>query len=177
MKTQYLKPLGILVLTLLSFNPSSAQNYDSIAIKEMKKLSALHGRWSGSGWYQMANQERVEFNQTENIYPKLEGQVLVVNGLGKDPESGNVVFEAFAVMHFSKEESLYKFNTYTNNGGHTTASAKLENDSLTWWFDVPKGTIRYTIHFTQNTWVEDGHFSPDSENWYPFLHMELKKLE
>lgn len=154
-----------------------AQQPDTVSIREMQKLEALQGKWSGSGWYQMGRQDKHQINQTEHVYTKLDGRLLVIDGLGKDPQTGEVVFGAFGVIHYSPEKGLYQFNTYTNEGKHTLASAKLEGSTLTWWFDTPQGaTIKYVIDFTSDTWVEDGLYSPDGKQWYPFFHMDLKKL-
>lgn len=177
MKTTYFISICTFLIVILGNAFCYGQNAE-VNKTEMAKLASLQGKWSGSGWYQSPDQKRHQVNQTEDIYSKLDGQVLVINGLGKDPETGEEVFEAFAVIRYDQKKGQYEFSSYTKEGHHTLASAKFEGDDLVWWFDTSKGgTIKYKIDFTENTWIEDGHFSPDGEKWYPFFHMELKKVQ
>lgn len=177
MKTAYFISICALLIIMQGSLISYGQETE-VSKTEMAKLANLEGQWSGSGWYQSPDQKRHQVNQTEHIYTKLDGHLLIVNGLGKDPETGEKVFEAFAVINYDEKEGQYKFNSYTREGKHTMASAKFEGDDLVWWFGTSKGgTIKYKIDFTENTWIEDGHFSPDGEKWYPFFHMKLKKVQ
>ncbi|ELR70899.1 hypothetical protein C900_03334 [Fulvivirga imtechensis AK7] len=176
MKTQTLT-ITLLVLILQGALVCKAQQESNVAAEKMEAFSKLQGKWSGTGWYQQGSQERHLVKQTEHIYSKLDGKILVVEGQGRHPETKEIVFEAFAVLHFDEVQGRYIFNTYTRDKGHTAALAKFEGDDLIWWFETPTGgTIKYTIDFTETTWIEDGHYSPDGEKWYPFFHMELKKL-
>lgn len=169
--------LTIILLIMQGKTICLAQQTDTARINAMQKLEALHGKWSGSGWYQMGHEAKGQINQTENVYTKLGGLLLVIDGLGKNPQTGEEVFAAYGVIHYSPEKEMYQFNAYTKEGRHTLASAKLEGNTLTWWFDTPQGaTIKYVINFTSDIWVEDGLYSPDGKQWYPFFHMDLKKL-
>lgn len=170
-----MKNLHFILIGFLTFGyytPISAQEKSS----NLEALMPLVGQWEGTGWMQTQDGQRLQFKQTEDIYTKLDGQLLVVNGLGRDPETGEKVFEAFGILNYSKEDKAYKFNTYTHRGDHGIADVKLGDGQFDWWFTVPSGgTVKYSITFTDSTWSEDGHYSPDGENWYPFFHMDLKK--
>lgn len=178
MKTQILT-ITILALILNGAIVCKAQQQNTVPTGKMEALSKLQGKWSGTGWYQEGRQERHQIKQTENVYSKLDGKILVIEGQGRNAETDDITFEAFGVMYYEESQGQYLLSTYTNvqDRGHTVASAKFEGDNLIWWFETPSGgTVRYTINFTETTWIEDGHFSPDGEKWYPFFHMELKKL-
>lgn len=167
-----MKKLTILSIALLIAIGSWAQN-DST--NHMFGLKQLIGQWEGSGWMRMPDGKRVEFNQTEDIYSKLEGQLLVINGLGRDASTDEKIFEAFGVINYSQQENVYKFNAYTNDGRHTLANFEVTPDGFNWWFDTGNGTVKYKAKVTSDTWVEEGFYSPDEENWYPFFKMELEK--
>lgn len=171
--------IALLLLLWQSSFMCSAQQDTTVIAEKMALVKNLHGKWSGSGWYHVPDQGRFEFNQTEHVYPRLGGRILAIEGEGRDPESNEIVFQAFAVLHYSQEEGGYRFNSWTNKDSkRNLASAKINGNEFVWWFDTDKGgTIKYTIIFTENTWVEDGHYSPDGEKWYPFFHMDLKKLQ
>src|SRR5262245_62100286 len=64
--------------------------------REMKKLDWFIGHWKGTGWIQMGPQGRREFTQTETVEAKLDGLVLVIEGLGKAKADGSTVHTALA---------------------------------------------------------------------------------
>jgi len=102
---------------------------------------------------------------------------LVINGLGKDKATDKKVFEAFGVVNEDRD-GKFQLNTYTLEGRHTLASIEPTEVGYDWWFDIPnRGTIKYKIKLTESTWIEDGSFSSDGNNWYPFFHMQLTKIK
>ena len=144
--------------------------------KPMSRLEKMIGKWEGTA-VMTRGDTRTEIKQTEDITTELAGDLIIVKGKGRDAKSDSVVFEAFGVIHYDQLAGMYKLSAYTNNGNYTLASAKFEDNKFIWWFDVPQGSIRYTLSLSEKSWVEDGHFSSDQENWYPFIHMELSKIE
>ena len=54
----------------------------------MKAVAFLEGRWAGEGWIQMGPGPKEEFSQTEVIERKLDGGLLLIEGIGRsrDPE-------------------------------------------------------------------------------------------
>ncbi|MCB9067639.1 MAG: hypothetical protein H6629_07505 [Calditrichae bacterium] len=107
--------------------------------------------------------------------PKLDGLVLMVEGVGKrtDPETGKemIVHNALGLMSYDPHGGGYKMQSHLSNGRSTTADAKFNDDgSFVWWFKTPQGTIRYTIKLNSaDQWHEIGEFSADGENWRQFL--------
>lgn len=163
----------VILLSVLTTGGLYCQSQDT----SFNGLDALIGKWEGSGWMRLPDGTRVEFNQTEDIYPKLDGKLIVVNGLGRDKVTNEKVFEAFGIISYDKEKEKYIFTTYTDKGNHGVADVFLEDGKLDWWFKVANGgTIKYTITYTDTTWNEDGNYSPDGENWHPFFHMDLTKV-
>ncbi len=102
---------------------------------------------------------------------------MVIKGTGYDASTDSLAFEAFGIIHWDANAAEYKFNAYSM-GKQVIANAEFKDDNFIWWFETPNGgTVRYTIKFTENTWTEDGAFTQDWEQWYPFFHMELKRVE
>ncbi|MTI39056.1 hypothetical protein [Fulvivirga lutimaris] len=141
---------------------------------DLEHLKPLVGNWSGSGWTRMPDGKIEKFNQTEKIELRLKDNILVINGIGRSAETGEVSFEAIGIV-YKEPSGAYKMNAHTQEGGHTIANFTIEPNKFSWWFDVPSGTIKYDAEFTDNTWVEKGNFSPDGQQWYPFFEMTLKK--
>jgi len=164
-----IKLLTLAMLVTLSWNLQAQDN-------PMKPFENLTGKWSGSGWSRTPDGKTLNFNQTEDIYTKLDGQLFVVNGLGKDATTDEKVFEAFGILSYSAQQQKYIFDAYTNEGQHTLANVDITDDGFDWWFEIPNGgKIKYSIKHTATSWVEDGHFSPDGKQWHQFFHMELTK--
>ena len=169
MKKLHFILLGCLMIGFPPF--THAQDSSSISHLSAKMV----GNWEGSGWSRSPDGKQVTFNQTENIYNKLDGKILVINGLGTDKTTNEKVFEAFGVISFNTHENKLVMNAYTMDGKHTQANFEVTKTGFDWWFDTGSGTVKYKATLTSDTWVEEGFYSPDDENWYPFFKMELKK--
>lgn len=141
---------------------------------ELKKLENMVGTWEGSGWFQMGK-ERETFQGTEIIQRKLDGVALLVEGKFKNPE-GKVIHETLAVISYDTKQKIHRFRTYLANGSTGGDHViKLLPDGWEWGFEVPGGTMRYTIKTTAGTWNEIGEFSRDGKTWLKFFEMNLKK--
>lgn len=169
-----MKPLKLTLLVLVIGISCYAQEQPAFS-KPSNQLNTMLGKWTGSGWVQMGSKERKTFNQTENVYKKLGEQLVVIEGEGRDQETGEVTFQAFAVIK-AKTDSTLQFSAYTMEGQHTLAKAKMDGNNLVWWFEAGNGaTIQYEIHLSEDSWVEDGYYMPNPEAKYPIFHMELTK--
>ena len=168
MKTHYLFLIGFFGLAVFYPPCSNAQDNPLLTLK------ALEGDWKGNGWVKMPERETVQFNQIEKIEFKLNDQIMVVNGKGTDLITNELKFEAFGVV-FKDNDGKLKMNAHTSDGRNTIADFSIESNKFTWVFEVPNGTIKYISEVIDNTWIEKGSFSPDGQQWYPFMEMTLKK--
>ena len=145
---------------------------------EMKKLDWLVGHWKGTGWVQMGPQGRNEFTQTENIEAKLDGLVLLIEGLGKAKEDGRPVHTALAFVSYDHHAKTFRWHAFTPEGQIDT-EAKVGTETLEWTLQIPqRGRMRYTI--TRNPkgeWVEVGEMSQEDQTWHKFFEMTLRKQQ
>ena len=144
--------------------------------REMKKLDWLVGHWKGTGWIQMGPQGRREFTQSETIEAKLDGLVLVIEGLGKAKEDGSTVHTALAFVSYDARAKTFRWHAFTPEGQIDT-EAKVGTDTLEWSLQIPqRGRMRYTI--TRNEkgeWFEIGEMSQEDQTWRKFFQMTLRK--
>jgi len=144
--------------------------------REMKKLDWFVGHWKGTGWIQMGPQGRHEFTQTETIEAKLDGLVLVIEGLGKAKEDGSTVHTALAFVSYDPRANKFRWHAFTPDGQMET-EAKVGTDTLEWSLQIPKrGQMRYTI--TRNEkgeWFEIGEMSQEDQTWRKVFEMTLQK--
>ena len=143
---------------------------------EMKKLDWLVGSWKGKGWIQMGPQGPQEFTQTETIESKLDGLVLVIEGLGKAKEDGSTVHTALAFASYDPRANKFRWHAFTPEGQIDT-EAKVGTNTLEWSLQIPqRGQMRYTI--TRNEkgeWFEIGEMSQEDKTWRKIFEMTLQK--
>lgn len=152
------------------------------AIHAMAPLAWLIGDWRGEGWIQRGPEGRIEVVATEHVESALGGRLLLAEGLGRtkvhDGE-GSIGHHAFGVLSWNPETETYAFDTYLAGETGVDALATIEDDVVTWSFDVPHGKVRYQIRQTETgQWHEVGHFSPDGgTTWLPFFEMTLARVD
>jgi hypothetical protein len=64
----------------------------------MKKLSFLVGKWSGEARTFRVPGQPVELTQTEEVEYKLDGLILIIEGVGRTKSDGRVVLQALGIL-------------------------------------------------------------------------------
>jgi len=142
---------------------------------EMKKLDKMAGQWKGSGWAQYA-QSKETFTGGELVQKKVDGLALLVEGKFTN-SAGKVIHETMAVMSYDEKRSGYRFNTYLANGMTGEYDLKVFPDRFEWGFQIPTGTVRYTIKIEKDLWFEIGEFSRDGKTWFKNFEMKLERVK
>ena len=122
----------------------------------MEQVNVMAGNWEGKGWRMNPGGEKSFSNVSESLHWKLDGTVLILEGIGKTDE-GKVVHNAFGVLSYDPFQKKYKMNSHLSNGMSTEASFEVvePNKSFKWWFEDGRGgTIRYTINNDGKNWKE-----------------------
>lgn len=133
----------------------------------------------------MTRNGRQTFTITETMKPKLGGQILVVEGLGKsvDKDTGKerIVHQAYGIFSYDKEADKIKFRWYkAENGEEGLTDIEVSENKFIWGFDVPENKVR--VKFTEvinekGNWLEVGEVSRDSgKSWIKFFEMELSRV-
>ncbi len=166
----------LLVFSVCAIYGQAGLKPDSASLNAMEKIQFLTGNWKGTGWIQMGK-ERHQFDQHETVAQKINGSVLVIDGLGKDSATGEIVHQALAVISYDLATGKYVIRAFRGDGNSVDADGLVEeNGSFVWGFSLPQqGEVKYTIHPVDGRWVEKGEFSQDGSNWFQFLGMDLKK--
>lgn len=174
------KIAAILLLSVLSLT-SAAQTPPSPELAEMKRLDFLVGQWQGEGWIVFGRGERHTFRQTENVQRKVDGAVLLIEGLGKskDPDnSGAIIHSAFAVLSYDKDAKIFRWRAFRAGGSSIDTEAKVSENMLVWGFRDPRGgNMRFTITLNEKgQWFEIGEMSRDGQTWIKFFEMTLTRM-
>jgi hypothetical protein len=163
----------------LSIGSVLAQPPSKVAQEQLKKLEYWQGDWKGEASIRRGPGEPTKINQQEHIEFRLEGTVLLIEGIGKSPVDGSKIFNALAIINYDETSNQFKMKSYLQEGKSTDAWFNVTADNTyEWGFDVPSGKIKYTISLdpSKGTWNEKGAYSPDGNNWMPFMEMNLKKV-
>ena len=147
----------------------------------MAPLEWLAGSWAGEAAITERGGTRV-LHQSEEVRRALEGSLLVVEGTGREPdtgdESGEIVFRAFAVISAGDEPGRYRVAAW-QAGRFVDARAEVDEDgTLTWGFAIPDGgEVRYVIRQPgPDVWHETGAFRASGDDaWRPFIEMTLRR--
>ncbi len=182
LRTSLLAPLLAVLLAIPSLAWAQASPTVPLQKEKMQALAHLAGTWEGEGWMQRGPGPKSTSRVTEVITPKLDGLLLVVEGLGRaetGPEGGEpeIVHQAFGLMSYDPEKQQYRFEAFTAEGRSTITELKLSEKGFEWGFPVG-GTqrVRYTMELTpEGHWHEVGDFTPDGTTWNRFFEMTLQK--
>ncbi len=144
-------------------------------LSAMKKLSFLVGKWEGSGWIQQGPQKQ-NYVGTENVQTKLQGKALLVEGLFKLPDSGQVIHETMAVITFDEKSGKYLFSTFLYNRPNAEFELKVLENGFTWQMKPGNDmVVDYEMHLDKGDWVEIGEVTMPGRPKTKFMEMRLKK--
>ena len=173
--------IGLCALLLLGGSTLGAQmpGPDTAAKrKAMEKLAFLVGDWGGEASATVGRGQQIRLWQTEWVRPKLKGQILAVEGIGRRlPATGpaDTIFNSWAVIDWAPEKGYFmRSNVLDGRSGEFPVTV---NDSgFVWGFEVMGGRVRYTMNLTPlGEWHEKGEFTRDGAQWFPTMEMRLKK--
>jgi hypothetical protein len=141
----------------------------------MQALAFLVGEWEGEAWMQMGPDRRETVRQHERVEWKAGGEVLLIQGQGRQGE--RLVHDALAAIAWDPRQASYVMWTYRAGGGPSTPSIEVAEGRVVWGFDAGGAKIRFTIRLDeQGRWSETGDRSTDGgATWIPFFGMTLVK--
>ncbi len=124
----------------------------------MKKLGFLIGEWSGEASVLHGPGQYVELAQTESAQFKLDGLVLVIEGIGRTKADGKLALQALGLISFDDETGTYKMRAF-NDGRWLETEVKLADggNSISWGFTLGEFKTRTVMRINENgEWTELG---------------------
>ena len=176
---------ALLIIATLVATQAISQSTDSV-ITDLKQVQVMEGTWIGEGWIMGGAGKRMRFQQTEIINSKVNGNVLMIEGLGYaiedsvvtdrvihdvvgmisiNPTSGNATMLSILEKQGRSEVELYRL------GGKNV---------FRWSIKSPYNgaTVRFTDDLTNpNEWHEIGEVATGQGQWYQFFEMTLTKQQ
>ena len=129
-----------LILVLFALNPVSlsAQRPGPPpgTLAEMARLKFMSGSWKGSGWMELAPGNRQPFESTEQVDLKLDGLLLLVEGIHHVNLPGNPrgmkVHHALATITYDPDRKDYEVRATKANGEQVDARGRLTDGAFVW---------------------------------------------
>ncbi len=163
---------------------SETEEVKKLRKSELRKVDFLVGTWKGKGWIMMGRDGRKNFTITEKVQPKLNGEIVVVDGLGKskDEKTGveRIIHQAYGVFYFDSKTKKLKFRFYKADGAEGETTPIFFENKMVWQLDVPEYgvTTKFTEYINEKgNWLETGEVTRDGgKTWFKFFEMELSKV-
>ena len=123
----------------------------------MKKLGFLVGEWSGEASVLRGPGQFVELAQTESAHFKLDGLVLMIEGVGRTKADGKLALH-LGLISFDDETGTYKMRAF-NDGRWLETEVKLADggNSISWGFALGEFKTKTVMFINENgEWNELG---------------------
>jgi hypothetical protein len=122
----------------------------------MKKLDFLAGEWAGQASAARGPGVVIELNQTESAQFKLDGLVLMIEGIGRTKSNGNLALQALGLISFDDASGSYRMRAY-NDGRWLETEVKLLDDGngVSWGFSLGDITTKSVLRINdEGEWTE-----------------------
>ena len=143
----------------------------------MKKLGFLVGKWSGEARLRRGPGEWVDLLQSEEAQYKLDGLILVIEGVGRTKSDGQSVLQALGIISFDDETSAYRIGAF-NDGRFLESEVKLldQDKALSWGFALGQVTTKSVLRINESgDWTELAEIKIGSEPPKKLLELTVRR--
>jgi hypothetical protein len=122
----------------------------------MKKVGFLVGKWAGEARVLRGPTESVEMFQTEEAQYRLDGLILVIEGVGRTKSSGQPLLQAFGIVSYDDESETYRLRAFNDDRFlETQTRLSEEGKGMTWGFALGEITTNSVLRINERgEWTE-----------------------
>ena len=131
----------------------------------MKKLGFLIGTWAGEARLLRGPTESVGLLQTEEAQYKLDGLILMIEGVGRKKSGGPPILHALGIISYEDETGTYRMRAFID-GRFLESEVKLldEVNGMTWGFALGEIRTHSVLHINEKgDWTELAEITIGSE--------------
>ena len=168
-----------LILCIATLSPSLAQPPRAPNIEAqraaMKKLEFLVGKWAGEAHVLRGPGDPVVLAQTEEAQYKLDGLVLLIEGVGRSKVDGKLAIQALGVISYDDESRTYRMRAF-NDGRFLETDVKLLDNGkgITWAFALEQFRTNSVLRITERgDWTELAEITMGSEPPRKFMELSV----
>jgi hypothetical protein len=144
----------------------------------MKKLEFLVGEWSGEATVLRAPGQFVDMAQTESAQFKLDGLVLLIEGVGRAKTDGKVSLQALGLISFDDETETYKMRAF-NDGRWLETEVKMGDggNSISWGFALGAFKTATVLRINENgEWTEHGELTIGERPPQKMMDLKVRRI-
>ena len=122
----------------------------------MKKLGFLVGTWNGEARLLRGPGEWMDLHQSEEAQYKLDGLILVIEGVGRTKSDEQSVLQALGVISFDDETETYRIRAF-NDGRFLESEVALlgQDKAISWGFALGQTTTQSVLRINESgEWTE-----------------------
>jgi hypothetical protein len=142
----------------------------------MKKLGFLVGKWAGEARLLRGPTASVELLQTEEAQYKLDGLIVVIEGVGRTKSDGQPLLQALGIVSYDDESRTYHLRAF-NDGRFLETEMKLLESSkgLTWGFALGEIRTNSVLQINERgEWTELAEISIGSQPPKKLLELTVR---
>jgi hypothetical protein len=143
----------------------------------MKKLGFLVGKWHGEARLLGGGGEWMNLHQSEEAQYKLDGLILVIEGVGRTKSDGHSVLQALGVISFDDETATYRLRAF-NDGRFLESEVKLldQDKTMSWGFALGQITTKSVLRINESgEWTELAEVKIGSEPPKTLLELTVRR--
>jgi len=141
----------------------------------MKKLEFLVGKWAGEARMLRGPGEPVVITQTEEAQFKLDGLVLLIEGVGVAKADGKPALQALGVVSYDDETGTYHMRAF-NDGRFLETEVKLIDKGMTWGFALGQYRTSSALRINEKgDWTELHEITIGSQAARKFMEISVSR--
>jgi hypothetical protein len=142
----------------------------------MQKLAFLTGNWAGEASLLRGPTEFVELLQTEKAQYKLDGLILVIEGVGRTALCDQPLLQAFGIISYDDESETYHLRAF-NDGRFLETEVKLleQGKGMTWGFALGEIKTKTVLRINERgDWTEFAEIFIGSQSPKKLLELTVR---
>ncbi len=143
----------------------------------MKKLGFLVGKWAGEARLLRGPDKWAELLQTEEAQFKLDGLVLVIEGVGRTKSGDQSLLQAFGIISYDDDSGTYHFRGF-NDGRFLATTIKLleQGNGMSWGFALGETRTNTVLRINERgEWTEAGEISIGAQPAKQFWELTVQR--
>jgi hypothetical protein len=143
----------------------------------MRKLGFLVGKWKGEARMLRRSGEMIEMLQTETVEYKLDGLLLVIEGIGRDKGNGKPLLQALGLISYNDESARYHMRAF-NDGRFLETDMNLSDAAteITWGFVLGEIKTNSLLRIDESgDWTEQHQVTIGSHSPRSFMEVRVSR--
>jgi hypothetical protein len=144
----------------------------------MNKLAFLVGEWSGEATVLRGPGQVVDLDQSESVQFKLDGLVLMIEGVGRSKSDGKPALQALGLITFDDASRAYRMRAF-NDGRWLESDIQIveEGRAISWGFSLGEMSTKSILRIDDNgAWTEKAELTIGTRPPIPLLNLTVRRV-